>query len=203
MLAKDYRAAARETLSHSWGTVVLFTMLYMAIEGLMALPLLGLLLYPLLEWGYVMAFYERGMNRKEILFSDIFSGFKTNARVWGLIFLRDLYTALWSLLLIVPGIVKAYSYSMAVYILRENPELTISEALKESQKLMDGHKGTFFCTHLTLAGWWCLSILTCGIGFLWLIPYAEAIKVEFYKSIKPVSYISVDASTVQGTSTEL
>lgn len=203
MLAKDYRAAARETLSRNWGTAALLTVLYIVLESLITLPILGLFLYPLLEWGYVMAFYDRGMKRKEILFSDIFSGFKTNARVWGVIFLRDLFTCLWSLLLVIPGIVKGYSYSMAVYILKERPNLTVREALKESQKLMDGHKGTLFCTHLTLIGWWLLSILSCGIGFLWLIPYAEAIKVEFYKSIKPVSYISVDASTVQGRSTEL
>lgn len=203
MLAKDYRAAARSTLANSWTTTVLFTVLFVALNSLSAVPVLGFVIYPLLEWGYTISFYEKGINKKEMLFSDIFSGFKTNGKTWLLIFLVDLYTVLWSLLLVVPGIVKAYSYSMAKYILKENPELSVGEAIKRSQKLMDGHKGALFGTHLTLIGWFVLSILTFGIGLLWLIPYTEAINVEFYKSIKPVSYISVDASTEQGYSKEI
>ena len=97
--------------------------------------------------------------------------------------LTSLYIMLWSLLFIIPGLVKAYAYAMAPFILEENPNMTPSEAIKASRELMDGHKFDLFCLHWSFFGWALLSVLTLGIGSLWLNPYMNAATAAFYRSI--------------------
>ncbi|MEZ4629000.1 MAG: DUF975 family protein, partial [Eubacteriales bacterium] len=87
---------------------------------------------------------------------------------------------LWSLLLIVPGIVAAYRYAMAPYLLAEYPELTPSEAIERSKQMMAGNKGRLFCLHFSFIGWFLLAALTWGIGFLFLAPYVKAAETAFY-----------------------
>jgi uncharacterized membrane protein len=97
--------------------------------------------------------------------------------------LRTLYITLWTLLLVIPGVVASYSYAMTSYILAENPELTASEAIEKSKQIMDGYKMDLFCLHLSFIGWDILCLLTLGIGNLWLRPYKEASIAAFYKEI--------------------
>ena len=97
--------------------------------------------------------------------------------------LRDVYVLLWSLLLIIPGIVASYSYSMAEFILAENPGLKPKEALARSKELMHGNKWRLYCLHLSFIGWALLSLLTLGIGVLWLVPYQQASVAAFYRDI--------------------
>lgn len=82
-----------------------------------------------------------------------------------------LWTVLWSLLFIVPGIIKAIAYSQIFYILAENPNITVTEALKVSMKITKGYKSDIFVMYLSFIGWGLLCCLSCGIGFLWLMPY--------------------------------
>ena len=90
-------------------------------------------------------------------------------------FLMKLYVALWSLLLVIPGIVKAYSYMLVPYILADNPDIPRGEALRLSEKLMIGNKMGAFLLDLSFIGWHILSALTCGIlGVLYVNPYIEA-----------------------------
>ena len=91
---------------------------------------------------------------------------------------------LWSLLLIIPGIVAAYRYSMAFYILNDNPEMSAKAALDESKRMMAGYKGKLFCLQLSFIGWGFLCLFTLGIGYLWLTPYIQTSMAYFYQNLK-------------------
>ena len=108
----------------------------------------------------------------------LFAPFKQYARTVGAVLLVFVYTLLWTLLLVIPGIIKAYSYSMTFYILRENPEMTAGE------KMMDGHKMDLFLLSLSFIGWAILASITFGIGYLWLIPYIYTAYAAFYETLK-------------------
>lgn len=89
----------------------------------------------------------------------------------------------WSLLFVIPGIVAAYRYSMATYIMAENPGMQATEAIERSKALMDGRKGDLFCLDLSFIGWALLATLTAGIGYLWLTPYMTVSRAAFYRSL--------------------
>jgi len=91
-----------------------------------------------------------------------------------------IFVLLWSLLLIVPGIIAAFRYSMSFYILADNPDMGIMEAINESKRMMRGNKWKFFCLNLSFIGWAILGVLTLGIGYLWLTPYIEVTMIAFY-----------------------
>ena len=114
----------------------------------------------------------------------LFAPFKQYARTFGAVLLVFVYTLLWTLLLVIPGIIKAYSYSMTFYILRENPEMTAGDAITASQKMMDGHKMDLFLLSLSFIGWAILASITFGIGYLWLIPYIYTAYAAFYETLK-------------------
>jgi uncharacterized membrane protein len=101
------------------------------------------------------------------------------AMVW-----RDLFIFLWSLLLIIPGIVKSYSYRMVPYLMAENQQLRYDEALKLSMKITDGEKGEIFVLDLSFIGWYLLGLLACCIGVLFVTPYYEATMAELYITLR-------------------
>ncbi len=110
----------------------------------------------------------------------LFSRFSIFGNALLLRFLMALKIFLWMLLLIVPGIVAAYRYAMAPYLLAEHPELTASEAIERSKQMMAGNKGRLFCLQLSFIGWFLLACLTWGIGFFFLAPYTKAAETGFY-----------------------
>ena len=114
---------------------------------------------------------------------DLFSWFDKFSKGFILFLLEGLYIFLWTLLLIVPGIIASYRYAMAPFILAENPDMTPSEAIDASKELMDGHKGELFTLNLTFIGWDILAMLTLGIGYLWLNPYKNAAHTAFYRDL--------------------
>lgn len=99
-------------------------------------------------------------------------------------FLRSLYTFLWALLFLIPGIMAGLSYSMTDYILAEHPDMTASEALTASKELMYGNRWRLFCLQWSFIGWSILCSFTMGIGNLWLKPYQEASYAAFYRSLR-------------------
>lgn len=99
-------------------------------------------------------------------------------------FLADVKVFLWTLLFFIPGIVMAFAYAMTPYILEDNPELSAWDASTKSRELMKGHKFDLFYLYLSFLGWGILAVLTCGIGFIWLIPYMQLAEVSFYNDIK-------------------
>ena len=104
-------------------------------------------------------------------------------KVGGMLWMQILII-LWSFLLIIPGIIKSFSYAMTPYILEENPELSITESIHRSRMMMRGHKYDLFWLYLSFIGWGILSILTLGIGLLWLAPYMETAQAAFYEDVK-------------------
>ena len=113
-------------------------------------------------------------------FSTLFSRFRVFFKAFGLMLFIGLFVFLWSLLLFVPGIIAAYRYRLAPYLMAQHPEMGIREAVNESKRLMAGHKGRLFCLDLSFIGWAILCALSFGIGYLWLIPYMQAADAAFY-----------------------
>ncbi|NLP35410.1 MAG: DUF975 family protein [Clostridiales bacterium] len=132
--------------------------------------------------GYVK-FNLNLVDRKEASFDDLFSQFNRLGAGFCMQFLRGLYVFLWSLLLIIPGIIASYSYAMTPFIMYEHPEYTASEAINLSKKMMKGNKWRLFCLDISFIGWILLSLLTLGIGLLWVGPYMEAANAAFYREI--------------------
>ena len=149
-------------------------------DGLIAL--VPFLLGGVLQLGYAR-FLLKQHDGKALDFNDLFSQFDRFGTGFAQDFLRTLYTFLWSLLLIVPGIIAALSYAMTPFILEEHPELTASEAIARSKALMDGHKMDLFILNLTFLGWDILCALTANIGHLFLNPYKNAAYAVFYREI--------------------
>lgn len=134
----------------------------------------------------VVGFYTLLLNlfkRNRIDIGEIFSGAKYWAKAFGIIVLTTIYTALWMLLFIVPGIIKAYSYSMALYIYAQNPEKGVNECIAESQEMMRGHKWSLFCLHFSFIGWSILMVIAIIIPLVNIFaivagPYIIATYVE-------------------------
>ena len=159
-----------------WG----FLLPFVSVVGLLGLAMF--IIGGVVELGYAK-FLLKQHDKKELVFADLFSQFERFGTGFAQRFLRTLYTALWTLLFVVPGIIKSLSYAMTPFILEDHPELTASEAINRSKKLMDGHKMDLFILSLTFIGWDILSALTFGIGFLFLNPYRNAAYAAFYRNI--------------------
>lgn len=113
-------------------------------------------------------------------FDDFWAAFKVN-------FLVGLFTFLWSLLFVIPGIIKAYSYSMSLYILAENKGKPALECIKESMAMTEGHKMDLFVLGVSFIGWGLLCSITFGIAGIWVVPYMQATYTNVYNSLKPVA----------------
>lgn len=98
--------------------------------------------------------------------------------------LRDVFVALWSLLLVIPGIIKVYSYRMTPYIQAEHPEMSGTEAITLSKQMMNGHKWNAFVFDLSFIGWYLLDVITVGlVGVFYVHPYKAASDAELYRAI--------------------
>ena len=126
------------------------------------------------------AYHTRLNLGQKPAFSSLFERFEIFLKALGLRLFMSLFIFLWSLLLVVPGIIAAYRYSMAPYLMAEYPEMGIREAVSRSKELMSGNKGRLFCLDLSFIGWWLLSALTFGILGLWISPYWRTARAAFY-----------------------
>ena len=182
MRAKDFRIRAWQSLSGNWGIAILAYLLVGAVNsaasslgGVVAWLIVGIV-------GVGQASFTLSLARRErASLEQLLDGTKElgNSFVAGL--LVCLYTFLWTLLLIVPGIIKALSYSMTYYILRDNPGMPASVAMERSENMMIGHKWQLFCLYCSFIGWYLLSILTCGILLILVAPYLSQVNAEFYR----------------------
>lgn len=128
---------------------------------------------------------------------DAFSGFDDFWSAFKVTLLVGLFTFLWSLLFIIPGIVKSISYSMSMFILAENKGKSALECINESKQMTEGHKAELFVLALSFIGWMLLGSITLGIAYIWVIPYMETTFANAYQSLKPVDYVEVtEAETV-------
>ena len=197
--SSELKDLALEKLRGNWGPAILVMFIYGLILNLPGVPqyffdeqseirhLISLVatIYAFILGGpmtFGMANYFLKYIRDENPETgDMFEGFKDFGRTFGLYFLMMLFIILWTLLLIVPGIIAAIKYSQAFYLLRDNPDMQGGEAINESKRLMDGYKGEYFYLSLSFLGWALLCLLTLGIGFFWLAPYMQATFSFFYE----------------------
>lgn len=198
-----YKDRALSTLSGQWGSaalvtfvclfiyygiyfaIALFTMHYFEVANTTIEYNYGwiatLLLLPMI-WSYTVMFLD--FKRKENLtVSKLFVGFNEFGRIFLTMLLQNIYIALWTCLFIIPGFVKAYSYAMTPYVLRDDPQIRYDAAISRSMKLMKGHKLQLFLLDLSFIGWVILSCCTLGIGFLFLLPYVNTAHAHFYEDL--------------------
>jgi len=115
--------------------------------------------------------------------TDIFQGFRIFLKAFGAMVMVAIFTFLWSLLLVIPGIIAAYRYSQVFYILADHPEMSVFDAIRLSKVMMTGAKFKLFCMQLSFIGWGLLSLLTLYIGLLWLYPYISVSLSAFYEDV--------------------
>ncbi len=129
-------------------------------------------------------FFLRGF-REDVSVRNLFSVFNRE-EYFGIVktmFLRDVYLVLWTLLLIIPGIIKTFEYSMVPYILSQEPNLSTKEAIDLSRQMTHGHKWDMFVLNVSFIGWDILAGLLFGIGFIFLKPYKEATYAKLYEAL--------------------
>ena len=183
---REIRHAARYALRGNWTQAVLATLVYTLIcSAAGSIPLVGLLVVCPLEFGFMLCFLRlvRGEDSSEMV-GDQFDVFNKYGRYLGGSLLVTLYTLLWMLLFIIPGIVKGYAYAMTPYVMNDRPDLDADDCIHESRMMMKGYKWKLFCLDLSFIGWAILCIFTLGIGLLWLQPYIEASHAKFYEELK-------------------
>ena len=131
-------------------------------------------------------------------FSSLFSAFGDPAyrNVVKVMFMKNLFIFLWSLLFVIPGIYKAYQYRMVDYLMAENPYMTYQRALELSRQMTDGEKFNIFILELSFFGWLFLGALACGIGVFFVNPYIEATFAELYAALRAKAFATgmTDAS---------
>ncbi len=181
-------AKAREHLTGKWGFGALVTLLYILVSGVPSgIPkiggLIGLIINGPISLGLAILFLSL-VRSGEAKLDQIFEGFSRFKVALVTYLLMVLYIVLWSLLLIVPGIIAALSYAMTFFILADEKDVTASDALAKSKRIMDGHKWKLFYLGCRFIGWALLCVLTLGIGFLWLFPYMYTSMTLFYEDIK-------------------
>ena len=158
--------------------------LWFLIPGAVVI-LVQLLVFSVLEMGACRFYVENRDYQAGV--SKILFGFQSGhyGNVVLVMFLRSLFTFLWTLLLIVPGIVKSYEYRMVPYILAEQPDISSTDAFAISKEMMMGQKLEAFGLDLSFIGWWIGSAFTCGLlGIFWASPYQAATNAELYAALR-------------------
>lgn len=189
-----------ERFSEVFGNLPAIVKWYLAIVGSTAgvLSLVNLILGGVIQLGY--ASYLLKQHDREICETkELFSKFDYFGPGFLQLLLRNIFTALWSILLVIPGIIKSLGYSMTPFLMVENPNLTAKEAIKLSQEKMMGHKWELFCMSLSFIGWSILATLTGGIGYIFLNPYMNAAYAAFYRDkISPKTAVYYEEAPVLG-----
>ncbi len=184
---RELMARARASLQGQWGNAVVACIIYLVISfGMNMIPfagLLGLLIAGPFSVGFSIFFLSVIRTRGEV--GQIFAGFPQFGRALGAYLLIVLFIILWTLLFIIPGLIMSYAYMMTFFVLADDPQVGAREAIRRSKEMMHGHKWKLFCLYFRFIGWSLLALLTCGIGFLWLMPYVQTAMAHFYEDVKP------------------
>ena len=203
---QDYKNAALAALNGNWAPVVVATIVMWVVSFILQLPtgfidptastgailavfygfmFLAMFITIPVAVGYYNALNKLYLDGDDKVTSNMFTmGFGRFLRYVGGMLLMGIYIFLWTLLLVVPGIIKAIAYSLVPYILKDYPELSVNQAINLSVKMMKGHKMRYFLLTLSFIGWGLLGILTLGIGYIWLTPYMYTTTAAFYQDVK-------------------
>ena len=181
-------AQARECLHDKWGLVIgTFVVYTVIIIPISLIPVVGWIISILIggPMSIGIAIFTLSFSRKQdARLAQIFEGFQNFRVGLAAYLLIAIFVILWMLLLIVPGIFAALSYSMTYFIIADNNSIGSLDAITKSKEMMRGNKWKLFCLGFRFFGWGLLSILTFGIGFLWLYPYMMVSFAQFYDDIK-------------------
>ncbi|WP_214820538.1 MULTISPECIES: DUF975 family protein [unclassified Exiguobacterium] len=206
-MRSEWKQHARQALKGKWWLMAGLALLFIIVNGIpqwfapemdpnspeaftstdatlsFVSTILQILIAPLaIGWSWLALNVSRGNGAS---LSTMFKPFQTRYVKHVITsFVMSLFIVLWTLLLIVPGIIKGFSYSLTPYILRDQPELSALESITESRRLMDGHKMEAFMLFLSFFGWFLVGILTLGIGFFFIGPYFSTTYATFYDSIR-------------------
>lgn len=186
------KAAAKAQIKGNLGTIFVIVLL---IGLLCCIPLFGFILAPGLSISLCMIYLNLTKGQSPEI-GHMFSGTKVLGKAWWLQILTAFFVFLWSLLLFIPGIVKSYAYSMALYVLADNPTFTAREALRESKRITQGHKGQLFILELSFFGWMllaCIPIVGTIVMLVYIIPYMSATYANAYNALKA----SANTNTVE------
>jgi len=192
MTNSEIRAKARQDLggnifANDWLIPLVVMLIYSLISSAVGgiVPIVGaILVFGPLMAGISAFFLAKARKDDSVKLENMFDGFSDFSNNVLLGFMISLFTMLWTFLFIIPGIVKAYAYSMSFFIRRDHPDYTWQECMDESQRIMDGKKAKLFLLDLSFIGWWILGGLCCGVGTLWVAPYVQSARANFYELIK-------------------
>lgn len=188
----EIRARARKALggnifATTWLLILVAGLIVNAIMGVVSFTYVGpLILTGPLSYGLIKVILKAVREQdSKVELGDLFKGF-TEDFVGNFLtgLLVTLFTFLWSLLFVIPGIVKGYSYSMALYIKTDHPEYTAKQCIDESRKMMNGHKMELFLLQLSFIGWMFVGALCLGVGTLWVNAYMQTATACFYEELK-------------------
>ena len=185
----ELRNEAFELLKANWKQPVLLYFIISMICGVIycIAPSVVADIFILYPCGYVFVMQLMSFMRdgKQNLVSDYFKLFKDKYIIaLPVVALTYLYTFLWALLFIIPGIIKGYSYALASYISIEDNNIPAEECINKSMQMMEGHKIRLFLLDLSFIGWYFVAFLTFGIGLFWVVPYHEMARILFYEDLK-------------------
>ena len=174
---RDLMQQAREALKGRWGLAVGGNVIYSDPECPdQSIPIVGwiggLIIGGPLMLGWAVFFLSLS-RRQDAQLSQLFEGFQNFTRALVTYLLMILFILLWTILLVIPGIVAALSYSQTFFILAENPQMEGMDVLRKSKAMMRGNRWKLFFLFWRFFGWFLLGILSLGIGFLWIMPYMQ------------------------------
>ncbi len=158
------------------------------------LIMLMTLMRGMLDYGY-KGYCFRVTRGTAVGYKDIFSCFEDTLHVFGIYIISGFFIVLWSLLLVIPGIIAAYRYSMAIYVHFDNPDLSALECIRQSKAITQGRKGELFVLDLSFIGWHLLDVfvqffIAVPIVSLYLLPYSGITWAEYYNSY--VGYVPAE-----------
>jgi uncharacterized membrane protein len=186
----ELKNMAKEQIRGNLGTLLVCFLIYSVIvTGCQFIPVplagavIAFIIAPAFILGFTMIFLRLVQGIKPQV-GDIFKGFDQFGRALSLYARMMIFIFLWTLLLIIPGIIKSFSYSMAMYVLAEHPELTAREALDESSRMMRGHKWELLVLYLSFFWWYLLGTVTLGIACIYIAPYITATITNYYHAVK-------------------
>ena len=191
-IASEYRRRAREALEGNiFGNTWLFMVLAVLVTGAILSVSAAVFVGPLLLIGpisiglcsYTLHLVRNTDQKNKI--DPLLDGFRNsigNNILVGL--LATIFTALWSLLFVIPGIVKSIAYSQCYFIALEHPEYDANTCITESRKMMNGHKWEYFCLQFSFIGWMIVGSFCLGVGTLWVAAYMNAANAAVYEDLK-------------------
>lgn len=186
---REITSRARASLAGKWGLGVGVTLLNILVTQIPSsvIPgfggLISLVITGPISVGIALLFLNIARNRPSEV-GQMFEGFKSFGNALGTYLVTLIFIILWMLLLIVPGIIASLSYAMVYFILADHPDMGPTDCITLSKNMMRGYKWQYFCLGFRFLGWMLLSILTLGIGLLWVIPYMQTSYAHFYEMVR-------------------